>query len=176
MNPPVYIYVNHIGLGRLWRNDAEEKNCSILLHIDILYKCITHTPLLWFQINKPSHPGSSIIGTIILLLYMSTHCGSFENREPVDSYSHILQKQDYVIRYQVDNPSNGCQVTFAISLLWTSDAIWRHRSGTTLVQVRGSFLTWPSYYLNNCLIIMKVMWHSHQNNYTASAQTTNLYN
>ena len=41
--------------------------------------------------------------------------------------------------------------------LWASDAIWRHRSESTLAQVMACCLTAPSHYLNQCwLIISKV--------------------
>ena len=41
--------------------------------------------------------------------------------------------------------------------LWPSDAIWRHRSGSTLAQVMACCLTAPSHYLNQYwLIIRKV--------------------
>ena len=44
-----------------------------------------------------------------------------------------------------------------INSLGPSDAIWRHRSGSTLAQVMACCLTAPSHYLNQCwLIISKV--------------------
>ena len=49
-----------------------------------------------------------------------------------------------------------------VNSLWPSDAIWRHRSGSTLAQVMACCLTAPSHYLNQCwLTISKVhAWHS----------------
>ena len=38
----------------------------------------------------------------------------------------------------------------SINSLWPNDAIWRHRSGSTLVQVMACCLTAPSHYLNQC--------------------------
>ena len=38
----------------------------------------------------------------------------------------------------------------AINSLRPSDAIWRHRSGSTLAQVMACCLTAPSHYLNQC--------------------------
>ena len=47
-----------------------------------------------------------------------------------------------------------------------SDAIWRHRSGSTLAQVMASCLTAPSHYLSQCwLIISKIQWHSSEGNF-----------
>ena len=45
--------------------------------------------------------------------------------------------------------------------LWPSDAIWQHKSGSTLVQVMACCLTAPSHHLNQCwLTISKVPRHS----------------
>ena len=50
---------------------------------------------------------------------------------------------------------------YALYSLGPSDAIWRWRSWSKLVQVMGYCLTAPSHYLNQCwLIISKVLWHS----------------
>ena len=54
-----------------------------------------------------------------------------------------------------------------INSFWPSDAIWRHRSGSTLAQVMACCLTAPSHYLNQCwLIISKVQWRSSDRNFT----------
>ena len=37
-----------------------------------------------------------------------------------------------------------------LNSLWPSDAIWSHRSGSTLVQLTACCLTTPSHYLNQC--------------------------
>ena len=41
-----------------------------------------------------------------------------------------------------------------ITSLWPSDAIWRHRSESTLGQVMAYCLTTPSHYLNQCWLII----------------------
>ena len=38
--------------------------------------------------------------------------------------------------------------------LWPNDAIWRHRSGSTLAQVMAYCLAAPSHYLNQCWLII----------------------
>ena len=53
-----------------------------------------------------------------------------------------------------------------INSLWPSDAIWRHRFGSTLVQVMACCLTAPSHYLNQCWLISKVQRHSAERNFT----------
>ena len=48
-----------------------------------------------------------------------------------------------------------------VNSLAPSDAIWRHRTMSTLAQVMACCLTAPSHYLNQCwLIINWVLWHS----------------
>ena len=54
-----------------------------------------------------------------------------------------------------------------INSLWPNDAIWRHKSRSTLAQVMACCLTAPSHYLNQCwLIFSKVQWHSVEGNLT----------
>ena len=60
-----------------------------------------------------------------------------------------------------------------VSSLWPSDTIWRHRSGSTLVQVMARCRQAPSHYLNQCcLLINELLWHSPESNVSASAQST----
>ena len=48
-----------------------------------------------------------------------------------------------------------------IDSLWRSDAIWGHRTGSTLAQVMAWCLMAPSHYLNQCwCIISRVLHHS----------------
>ena len=80
--------------------------------------------------------------------------------------------------------SNVCWIkTSAIHMyvclnsMWPSDAIWWHRSGSTLTRVTACCLTALCHYLNQCwLLISEVLWHSSESNFTASAQATVLYN
>ena len=64
-----------------------------------------------------------------------------------------------------------------LNSLGPSDAIWRQKSGSTLVQVMACCLTAPSHYLNQCwLIISKVSWHSFEGNFTAGISAINQCN
>ena len=55
----------------------------------------------------------------------------------------------------------------SLNSLGPSDAIWRQRSGSTLVQVMACCLTAPSHHLNQCwLIISKIQLHSSDGNST----------
>ena len=53
-----------------------------------------------------------------------------------------------------------CSWFVFVNSLGPSDAIWRWRSWSTLVQVMACCLTAPSHYLNQCWLISKVPWHS----------------
>ena len=50
-------------------------------------------------------------------------------------------------------PSHVHGVLCQLLTLWLGDAIWWHRSGSTLVQVIACCLTAPSHYLNQCRLI-----------------------
>ena len=48
-----------------------------------------------------------------------------------------------------------------INSLWSSDALWRHSSQSTLAEVMASCLTAPSHYLKQCRLIIKgILWPS----------------
>ena len=51
--------------------------------------------------------------------------------------------------------------TQCVNSLWPCDAIWQHRYGSTLAQVKTCCLTPPSHYLNQCWhIFSKVQWNA----------------
>ena len=55
--------------------------------------------------------------------------------------------------------------------LWSSEAIWWHKSVSTFAQVMVCYLTTTSYYLKKCwLIINGDLWHSSKANFPESAQ------
>ena len=67
--------------------------------------------------------------------------------------------------------------TYSFNSLWSSDAIWRQGSGSTLAQVMACCLTAPSHYLNQCwLITSKVQWHSSGGNFTRDTSASNYQN
>ena len=73
----------------------------------------------------------------------------------------------------------GCHTDdfLEINSLWPSDAIWRHRSGSILVQVMACCLTAPSHYLNQCwLIVSKALWHSSEGNFSRDNSAINHLN
>ena len=59
-----------------------------------------------------------------------------------------------------------------INSLWPSDAIWQHRSWSTLAQVMACCVTAPSHYLNQCwLIISTDQWRLPKGNFTRLRDT-----
>ena len=60
-----------------------------------------------------------------------------------------------------------------VNSLRPSDAIWRHRSGSTLAQAMACCLTAPSHCLNQCwLIISNVLWHASEGNFIRDTWAT----
>ena len=76
--------------------------------------------------------------------------------------SHYLTQywSRFMSKYGITRPQR-------VNSLWPNDAIWRHRSGSTLAQVMACCLTAPSHHLNQCwLIISKIQLHSSEGNFT----------
>ena len=65
--------------------------------------------------------------------------------------------------------------TAQINLCWPIDAIWRHKTWSTLVQVIAFSLTAASHFRNKCWLISEVVWHSPKGNVTGNAQGTSLF-
>ena len=60
---------------------------------------------------------------------------------------------------------------YFLNSLWSSDTIWRQKSGSTLAQVMACCLTAPSHYLNQCwLIFSEILWRSHKGNFRGNIQ------
>ena len=66
--------------------------------------------------------------------------------------------------------------TPAFKSFWSTDVIWRHRSRSILVQVTACRLMASSHYLDQYwLLIHRILWHSPESNFTASAQANILH-
>ena len=55
---------------------------------------------------------------------------------------------------------------YVLSSLWSSDALWRQWSRSTLVLVMAWCRTAPSHYLNQCWLISKFQLHTSDGNFT----------
>ena len=76
-----------------------------------------------------------------------------------------------------ENEITFWKMTWSFNSLWPSDAIWQHRTWSTLAQVTACCLTAPSHYLNQCwLIISKVQSHSSGNPFTKYTSAINHWN
>ena len=96
-------------------------------------------------------------------------------------YDQWGKKQTMQLRDWSDGLVQDCSISkcskwryqSCVNSLRRSDAIWRHRSGSTLAQVMACCLTAPSHYLNQCwLIISKVFWHSSEGNFLRDTSAT----
>ena len=59
----------------------------------------------------------------------------------------------------------------SLNSLWPSDAIWQHRSGSSLAEVMACCLAASSHYQSQCwLSVSIVLWHSPESNSTRSAK------
>ena len=74
---------------------------------------------------------------------------SFRKRITTYSCHHIVEKL-YKMKTCFQNRFSSVR----INSLWPGDAIWRHRSRSTLVQVMACCLTAPSHYLHQCWLII----------------------
>ena len=74
--------------------------------------------------------------------------------------------------------NGGHFVHLWINSLWSNDALWWHRSWSTLFQVMAWCLTAPSHYLNQywSMIIDGILWHSLASRFMRRVQDINLQN
>ena len=57
-------------------------------------------------------------------------------------------------------------VNFIFNSLWPSDALWRHRSGSTMAQVMACFQTASNHYLNQCWLVINDFCGIHTRTFT----------
>ena len=83
--------------------------------------------------------------------------------------THLSEFQGDATPLHCPNGQRNDHVRF--NSLWPCDAIWWHRSRSTLAQVMACCLMAPSHYMNQCwLLICVVLWHSLESNYVGNAQ------
>ena len=96
-------------------------------------------------------------GCMECILYILA--GTVKVRGTQVSWSHSVQAGN-----TVQSPVES--FTKKVNSLWPNDAIWWHRSGSTLAQVMACCLTASSHYLKQCwLIISEVQRHSPGRNF-----------
>ena len=108
--------------------------------------------------------------------YWSLSCCSlnFATRCPVNKKSSLVKMMTW---HQIGDEillNLRWPCCLIAGLAWPGDAIWRHRSGSTLAQVTVWCLTAPRHYLNQCwLAIRKVQWESPEGNFTRNISVIN---
>ena len=121
--------------------------------------------LHWSPVNSP-HKGQWR-GALKFSLICVWIKGLVNNREAGDlrfyrAHYDVIVMEERMLRHT----RHSTMQLDTVNSLGPSDAIWRHRSGSTLAQVMACCLTAPSHYLNQCwLIISKVLWHSFDGNF-----------
>ena len=67
--------------------------------------------------------------------------------------------------------AEGCILLFNVVGKWPSDAIWRHRFRSTLVEIMTCYLSAPNLCVNRCRpIISEVSWHSPEDSFKGNLQ------
>ena len=132
-----------------------------------LEKSVKLIIVTWFQVKR--HWFSHCYSELILVL-----CPANERRHYKVTPSLIGWAQSQNQRYyctwnymtshrKQPRPLADAHINF--NSLRPSEAIWWHRSGSTLAQVRACCLTAPGHYLNQCwYIISEVWWHFSEDN------------
>ena len=110
------------------------------------------------------------------LSHMKSSCMmNLQNLDLLNEFQNVLD----VIQPWCSTWHIKCKCGTVIILLWPSDAIWQHRTGTTLAQIMAWCLTalMPNHYLNQCWVLISgVLWHSPEIIFTASFQAIIPYN
>ena len=73
---------------------------------------------------------------------------------PLEDLVHPVKYQQSMIFCDTFHKSR-LNMIFQFNLLWPSNTIWWHRSGSTLTPVMAWCLMAPSHYLNQCWLIIK---------------------
>ena len=94
---------------------------------------------------------------------------------PVSKFQHFNAEKLCKLKHTYYVLSEKFSMT-SVNSMWSSDAIWWHRSGSTLAQVMALCCQAQSHYLKQCwLCISDILWHSPKSNFKASAQAIVLY-
>ena len=123
----------------------------------------------WCPWSDKSQDISSHAVDLILPIYSNLKC--INPLWHIDSICcHVCQPTFFETRLAVC----WCQAISSINSLWPSDAIWQHRSGSTLAQVMACCVMAPGHFLIQCwLIITKVQWHSSEGSFRIYTSSIN---
>ena len=94
------------------------------------------------------------------LVYEIAKSGGFKLELCETQWARLLPTPTECPIFALSVPRLSIHAADGINPLWPSDAIWRHRSRSPLVQVMACCLTAPSHYMNQCwFIIIKALCH-----------------
>ena len=127
--------------------------------------------MAWFIANnRLKAPNHYLNQCWILISEVLWHSPS-SNFLTASAQATVLHNEFENYTFEITAPSPRDQW---VNSLWPSDAIWRHRSESTLTQEMACCLTASSHYLNQCwLIITKVLWHSFDDCFSSDAIAIN---
>ena len=112
-------------------------------------------PKQWVIVHTPDLMMITIQSIYIYILSIITReMGQLKTHSPTYPIQNYVIDTEGIIRL-TQCPENST------SSLWLIDAIWRHRSGSTLAEVMDWCLTAPSYYLIQCWFIIRRSYDIH---------------
>ena len=114
-------------------------------------QCQTHRPCIRLSQNSGNQVGFIFCFTVVLHQVELPH----KLRTPCGHFWKTVVPECGLIwnSMPICSCSFGFCAGWAVNSLWPGDAIWWHRSGSTLAQVMACCLTAPSHYLNQCGLI-----------------------
>ena len=153
----------------------QEKHNSSALAMELRLSCTN--PSIWYVVTKNAY------FVFILSCLLSKNTISNETK-PATSH-HLNQWWLVYLHIYASHSLNDLTMVMImaccliiswtnINSLWPNDAIWGHRSASTLSQVMACCLTAPSHHLDQCwLIIRKIQLHSSDGNFTRDTSVIN---
>ena len=151
-----------------WSNTHVELiilNIYFWLHFWLNKSARHHMPTVWYADHISIHRHWFIICINIIQIFILQKYPCWHESSSV---------RPNVIHYM---STSGTDLSFPspqMQLLTPIDAIWRHGTWTTLVQIMICCLTAPSHYLNQCwLIPSQAQWHFYEGCFTTDASAIN---
>ena len=113
-------------------------------------------------------------GQSLILMSVSDDHLLVSGMKPNTNYNVVVEARKMHSYKDIQGKILTFNIFFIINSLWPSDAIWRHRSGSTLAQVMACCQTAPRLYLNHCwLIINMFQWQSPKSYFTINTSAIN---
>ena len=153
----------------------DEMRCFIHWMYGIRLKCKRMAPHTFLTFSWWRHPMKTFSALLALCAGNSPATGEFITQRPVTRrFAYFF---DLRLNKRLSKQSRGWWFETPSRPLWRRwliDAIWRHRSGSTLAQVMACCLRAPSSYLNQCWLIPNmVQWQSPKSYFTINTSAIN---